>query len=108
MRPITDYEKRLLALLEKFEEVVAKPKLTVDLLFTLDSATWITTHGVRILKCDYRKGDGMYLVTMTKTEYRKYLDLCCKKMGFKVFLDGTVMTHDNIILLSGNHAGSTP
>jgi hypothetical protein len=102
-RDLTATEVRVLGLVKTFEKAVDNHRLTVSLHAPKAAADLIAELEVkhklfRILKVDFDQASGEFLFTWTVTEYEKYLAFVLSQTGMQLFTDGSIKTHDNLII----------
>lgn len=98
-RLLTDAESKVVALLRLFDRLASHKKLTVKLKLTNSALADLKLNNIaKPLKIIDLPEQRASEVMFTLTEYKKYVDYYCNKVGFTVKIDGSVRTFDGLTL----------
>jgi hypothetical protein len=98
-RDITKKEQLAMDLVKALEYALDNHRLTIRLTMTPAGAEAAAKiPDLKIFKSEYDKKRDLWLVTLTISEYMKYVDYAIHQAGMSITLDGSLLTSDNLVI----------
>lgn len=98
-RELTEAESRVLNLLRLFDSIVSDNKATAKLELTPLAYSIVKEKKIaKPLRVTFNSYKNLHNVIFNVEEFYKYVTYCCKRVGFKILIDGSVQTIDGLIL----------
>lgn len=98
-RQLTDQEMRVFNKVLLWEKLYQDRYVTAVICLTLNSFNVLKRMNiVNPIKVEYNQNKLEYEVTLTLADHWRYVQACCKAVGITVDLEGTIRTHDNLVV----------
>lgn len=98
-RELTPSEEKVVSFLQEFDRLSSDRRLSAKVQMKPAALDALKTDNIaKPLKTIYNQAEDLHVVTFTLTEFKKYIDYWCKRVGLTVKVTGEIITYDGLIL----------
>lgn len=98
MRELTPTEQQVITLVKAFDYMAHDGKLVTTMYLGTEATALLSVRGIKICKSEWVEAKKSFRLTLSMHEFNKYVEMCCKKIGLTVLIDGSVMTFDKQVV----------